>query len=76
MLRSCSDELENLWASGADIAARNGTGQTSLMLAAADGHAGLVAWLIEHGAALDHARQDKHQPARAQGRPQSRLSKV
>ena len=39
---------------GADIEARNGNGQTSLMLAAAAGHAPLVEWLIERGAALDH----------------------
>jgi ankyrin repeat protein len=68
VLRGCSDELENLWASGADIAARNGTGQTSLMLAAADGHAGLVAWLIEHGAArITLAKTNINLPAPSAG---------
>jgi uncharacterized protein len=47
-------ELQRLLTSGADINARDGHGQTALMLAARDGHSALVAWLIEHGAALDH----------------------
>ena len=47
-------ELQRLLASGAVIDARDGHGQTALMLAARDGHGALVAWLIEHGAALDH----------------------
>jgi uncharacterized protein len=41
-------------ASGADIDACDGYGQTALMLAAREGHAKVVEWLVEHGAALDH----------------------
>jgi ankyrin repeat protein len=51
---------------GADIEARNGNGQTSLMLAAAAGHAPLVEWLIERGAALDHTA--KYRPERLDAR--------
>ena len=54
VLRGYLDELQRLSASGADIDARNGKGQTSLMLAAAEGHAPVVEWLAERGAALDH----------------------
>jgi ankyrin repeat protein len=54
VLRGSIDELQRLLASGTDIDARNGKGQTSLMLAAAEGHAHVVEWLAECGAALDH----------------------
>jgi ankyrin repeat protein len=53
VLRGSIDELQCLLLSGADIDARNGKGQTSLMLAAAEGHAHVVEWLAERGAALD-----------------------
>ena len=52
--RGAVDQLEHLLADGADIDARDGHGQTALMLAAAHGQGAVVAWLIEHGAALDH----------------------
>jgi hypothetical protein len=48
------DDLQRLFASGADIDARDRHNQTALMLAAAAGRADIVAWLVEHGAALDH----------------------
>lgn len=54
VLRGSIDELQRLLVSGADIDAQNGKGQTSLMLAAAEGHAPVVEWLAERGAALDH----------------------
>jgi ankyrin repeat protein len=54
VLRGSLDELQRLSAGGADIDARNGKGQTSLMLAAAEGHAPVVEWLAERGAALNH----------------------
>jgi ankyrin repeat protein len=46
--------LRRLLASGADIGARDGYGQTAVMLAAREGHAKVVDWLVDHGAALDH----------------------
>ena len=51
--RGSIDELQRLLASGADIDARDGHGQTALMLAAAEGHGHIVGWLVERGAALD-----------------------
>jgi len=54
VLRGSIDELQHLLTSETDIDARNGKGQTSLMLAAAEGHAHVVEWLAERGAALDH----------------------
>jgi uncharacterized protein len=48
------DELQRLAAAGAAVDARDEHGQTALMLAAVNGHAGVVDWLVEHGAALDH----------------------
>ena len=48
------DELQRLLAAGSDINARDGRGQTALMLAAREGHCEVVEWLIQHGAALDH----------------------
>jgi len=54
VLRGSIDALQRLLASGADIDARNGKGQTSLMLAAAEAQAHVVEWLAERGAALDH----------------------
>ena len=53
VLRGFIDELQRLLASGTDIDARNGKGQTSLMLAAAEGQAPVADWLAERGAALD-----------------------
>lgn len=47
------EELERLLAGGADIDARDGHGQTALMVAAAKGHEHVVAWLVERGAALN-----------------------
>lgn len=52
--RGSVDELQHLLNSGSDIDARDGHGQTALMLAAAKGSGPLVGWLIERGAALDH----------------------
>ena len=52
--RGSIDQLQRLVASGADIDARDGHGQTALMLAAREGHAKVVEWLVDHGAALDH----------------------
>jgi hypothetical protein len=52
--RGSIDQLQRLLASGADIDARDGHGQTALMLAAREGHAKVVEWLVDHGAALDH----------------------
>jgi hypothetical protein len=54
VLRGSIDKLQRLLASGTDIDARNGKGQTSLMVAAAEGHAHVVEWLALCGAALDH----------------------
>ena len=47
-------ELERRAAAGADIDARDKHGQTALMLAAVDGHADVVDWLVARGAILDH----------------------
>jgi ankyrin repeat protein len=52
--RGSIDQLQRLVASGADIDARDGYGQTALMLAAREGQAKVVEWLVDHGAALDH----------------------
>ena len=48
------DDLERLAAGGADMDARDGHGQTALMLAAVDGRADVVDWLVARGAMLDH----------------------
>jgi uncharacterized protein len=48
------EDLERLLTAGADIDARDRYGQTALMLAASQGSAFVVGWLIENGAALDH----------------------
>jgi len=53
VLRGSIDELQNLLADGADIDARDGHGQTALMLAAAAGHAQVVEWLVGHAAELN-----------------------
>jgi uncharacterized protein len=47
-------QLEALVRAGADIDARDEHGQTGLMIAARDGHAPVVRWLVEHGANLNH----------------------
>ncbi len=52
--RGCIDELQLLLEAGADIDARDGHGQTALMLAAVKGDGPVVGWLVERGAALDH----------------------
>lgn len=52
--RGSIDELQLLLASGADIDARDGHGQTALMLAAVKGNGPVAGWLVERGAALDH----------------------
>ena len=52
--RGSIDELQRLLTSGADIDARDGHGQTALMLAAVEGYGHVVGWLVERGAALDH----------------------
>jgi ankyrin repeat protein len=52
--RGSIDQLQRLVANGADIDARDGYGQTTLMLAAREGHAKVVEWLVDNGAALDH----------------------
>jgi ankyrin repeat protein len=48
------DRLQRIWEDGGDIDARDGHGQTALMLAAVAGHDEVVEWLIAHHAALDH----------------------
>lgn len=52
--RGSIEALERLLQNGADVNARDGHGQTALMIAAAEGHDVAVAWLAEHGAVLDH----------------------
>jgi ankyrin repeat protein len=52
--RGSIDELQHLVATGADVDARDGHGQTALMLAAVEGHDHVVEWLVERGAVLDH----------------------
>jgi ankyrin repeat protein len=52
--RASIDQLQRLLGSGADIDARDGNGQTALMLAAREGHAEVVEWPVDRGAALDH----------------------
>jgi ankyrin repeat protein len=46
--------LERGLAAGIDVDARDRYGQTGLMLAALYGQHRTVAWLVQHGAALDH----------------------
>jgi hypothetical protein len=53
--RGSLDALKQLADSGADINARDRHNQTALMLAATEGHAPVVEWLVRHGAALDQA---------------------
>lgn len=53
VLRGRVDELQRLVDCGIDIDTRNQKGQTSLMLAAAEGQAPVVTWLVTRGAALD-----------------------
>lgn len=52
--RGSIEDLQRLLTNGADIDARDGHGQTALMLAAVEGYGHLVGWLVEGGAALDH----------------------
>ncbi len=52
--RKSISELQRLLLCGCDIDARDQYGQTALMLAAVKGSRPVVAWLVEHGAALDH----------------------
>lgn len=47
-------ELQRLVANGADMDARDGHGQTALMIAAAEGRGQVVDWLVGCGADLDH----------------------
>ena len=51
--RGSIEALERLLQNGADLNARDGHGQTALMIAAAEGHTAAVAWLAERGALLD-----------------------
>lgn len=51
--RGSIEEVARLRAEGVDIDARDGHGQTALMLAAMSGRADLVRWLVQHGAGLD-----------------------
>jgi uncharacterized protein len=51
--RESISDLQRLLLGGCDIDARDHYGQTALMLAAIDGSGRVVAWLVEHGAALD-----------------------
>jgi ankyrin repeat protein len=46
--------LQEMFAAGADINARDEHGQTGLMNAARDGATTAVRWLVEHGAELNH----------------------
>jgi ankyrin repeat protein len=52
--RGSVDQLQRLLASGAAIDARDGHGQTALMLGAREGHTKVVEWLVDRGAALDY----------------------
>jgi uncharacterized protein len=52
--RGSIDELQRLFDNGSDIDARDGHGQTALMVAASRGSSALVDWLVERGANLDH----------------------
>ncbi len=52
--RGSIDALQHLLTDGTDINARDGRGQTALMVAATEGQGHVVEWLVEHGAALDH----------------------
>ena len=51
--RGTMDVLQRLLDAGADIDARDGHGQTALMIAAVEGRRQTVEWLVAHGAALD-----------------------
>jgi len=53
--RGSLDDLKQLAESGADINARDRHNQTALMLAATEGHAAVVEWLVRRSAALDDA---------------------
>jgi ankyrin repeat protein len=52
--RGSIEALDRLLQNGADVNARDGHGQTALMIAAAEGHDVAVAWLAERGARLNH----------------------
>jgi uncharacterized protein len=52
--RGAIETLERLWAHHTNIDAKDRHGQTGLMIAAREGHASVVTWLVERGAALDH----------------------
>ncbi len=52
--RGTVDSLRRLWAGGADIDARDRRNQTALMRAATRGQKDVVAWLVKHGALLNH----------------------
>ena len=65
-LRGSVAGLEPLLAGGTGIDARHANGQTSLMLAAAQGHDDLVAWLIERSARrVARNRPSRIAPSRA-----------
>jgi ankyrin repeat protein len=55
---------EYLFSRGADVnaAATNGTGYNALTGAVASGHAAIVKWLLEHGAAADYRYGPGHSP--------------
>src|SRR5215204_5027151 len=52
--RRSISELQRPLLGGCDIDARDQHGQTALMLAALEGSSPVVAWLVEHDAALNH----------------------
>jgi ankyrin repeat protein len=54
ILRGDVETIERLATAGADVNARDGHGQTGLMLAAQHGHAAVVSRLIDRGADLNH----------------------
>lgn len=54
VLRGLVSDVERLAAAGADINGRDRYGQTALMVAAREGHADLVRWLVDRGADLNH----------------------
>src|SRR5262245_20056209 len=51
--RGSLHDLTQLAQASADLNARNRHNQTALMLAASEGHASIVEWLVRRGAALD-----------------------
>ena len=61
-LRACAKgdvrSAEALLSAGCDAAAVTERGSTALMLAAFNGHAALLPWLLEHGAALEARDKD------------------